>query len=489
MGLPQTQSFSYDPLDRLLSASASGGFNGVGDYSQSYSYDPLSGNLAAKGGVSYSYGDSGHAHAVTSLSNGSSFQYDANGNMTQRIVNGQTYNLSYDAENRLAGVSGANTASFIYNGDGERVVSTVGGVVVVYVGEYFEWQPATTASIRYYYAGGQRVAMRMGSAPPLWLLGDHLGSTAVVANTDATQHSRKGYKAFGETRFAAGSLPTRYQFTGQASHESDFGLYFYKARWYDPALGRWTSLDTVVPSPGNPLDWDRYSYTRNNPIKYLDPGGHTPIEGDDYPPPEEDNPLSTITVDDENGICIKTANIGCSGTIQSNLEWILLNTGYIRDPQFWNDLSLFFTDAAFAASTAGATAEITGAILGSEGGPFGIIVGAIGGNEFHIAVTNPIESGLSGVATFTTVFFADPLSGNSSLIYQNGTISVTIGEASATAIASQSVGTVMNVGVIDAIIDAYASTYSHGQAPGVFDLFGISGASYSLGPLTIIFGR
>ena len=214
MGLPQTQSFSYDPLDRLLSASASGGLNGVGDYSQGYSYDPLT--------------------------DGGSFQYDANGNMTQRVVNGQTYNLAYDAENRLTGVSGASTASFTYNGDGERVVSTVGGAVVVYVGEYFEWQPATTALTKYYYAGSQRVALRViapgqahGEDASLWLLGDHLGSASVAANTNGTQHSRKGYKAFGESRFAVGSLSTRYQFTGQASHEADFGLYFYKARWYD----------------------------------------------------------------------------------------------------------------------------------------------------------------------------------------------------------------------------------------------------------------
>ena len=109
---------------------------------------------------------------------------------------------------------------------------------------------------------------------PLWLLSDHLGSTAVAANTDATQHSRKGYKAFGETRFAAGSLPTRYQFTGQASHESDFGLYFYKARWYDPALSRWASPDPIIPELHNPLAFDRYSYAYNNPIRYRDSSGH-----------------------------------------------------------------------------------------------------------------------------------------------------------------------------------------------------------------------
>ena len=249
----------------------------MGDYSQGYSYDPSSGNLAAKGGVSYTYGDSSHAHAATNLSDGSSFQYDANGNMTQRTVNGQTYNLSYDAENRLTGVSGASTASFIYNGNGQRVVSTVAGLAVVYVGEYFEWQPATTALTKYYYAGSQRIAIRVGEDAPLWLLGDHLGSTAVVANTDATQHSRKGYKAFGETRFAVGSLPTRYQFTGQASHEADFGLYFYKARWYDAYLNRWTSPDSIIPLGQGVQAFDRYAYVNNSPVVYNDSSGHCAI--------------------------------------------------------------------------------------------------------------------------------------------------------------------------------------------------------------------
>ena len=67
------------------------------------------------------------------------------------------------------------------------------------------------------------------------------------------------------------------QFTGQASYEAEFGLYYYKARWYDPHLGRFSQPDSMVPDSGNPLDWDRYAYVRNNPQKYVDPNGHNPL--------------------------------------------------------------------------------------------------------------------------------------------------------------------------------------------------------------------
>jgi RHS repeat-associated protein len=86
------------------------------------------------------------------------------------------------------------------------------------------------------------------------------------------QTTRQLYKPWGEPRYASGSLPTDYTYTGQYSHVSDFGLLFYNARWYDPALGRFTQPDTVVPS--GPQGYDRYAYTSNNPVRYVDPTGH-----------------------------------------------------------------------------------------------------------------------------------------------------------------------------------------------------------------------
>jgi hypothetical protein len=54
----------------------------------------------------------------------------------------------------------------------------------------------------------------------------------------------------------------------------------YKARFYSPTLMRFTQLDTIVPQPGNPQSWNRYSYGLNNPVKYIDPSGHCYVESE-----------------------------------------------------------------------------------------------------------------------------------------------------------------------------------------------------------------
>ncbi|GAP06343.1 protein containing RHS repeat-associated core domain [Anaerolinea thermolimosa] len=55
---------------------------------------------------------------------------------------------------------------------------------------------------------------------------------------------------------------------------AEIGLYYYGARWFDPALAHFVQADTIVPETGNPLAWDRYLYTLGNPIIYNDPTGH-----------------------------------------------------------------------------------------------------------------------------------------------------------------------------------------------------------------------
>ncbi|AKG53330.1 hypothetical protein DGWBC_0654 [Dehalogenimonas sp. WBC-2] len=65
---------------------------------------------------------------------------------------------------------------------------------------------------------------------------------------------------------------TEEKFTGQKLDST--GLYYYNARYYDAALGRFISADTVIPSFLNPQSLNRYSYCYNNPLKYTDPTGH-----------------------------------------------------------------------------------------------------------------------------------------------------------------------------------------------------------------------
>jgi RHS repeat-associated protein len=166
-------------------------------------------------------------------------------------------------------VSGGAAASFVYDGDGRRVKATVNGVTSYYVGDHYEVSGGVVK--KYYTAGGQRIAMRSGGTL-YWLLNDHLGGTAhTISGTTETGEVR--YRAFGVTRFSSGVTPTTYRFTGQRE-EAALGLYYYNARWYDPALGHFLSPDSIVPEAGNALDYHRYAYVRFNPLKYEDGSGH-----------------------------------------------------------------------------------------------------------------------------------------------------------------------------------------------------------------------
>jgi RHS repeat-associated protein len=185
-------------------------------------------------------------------------------------VSGQSYTLGYDAEGHLVSVSGPSmSASFAYDGDGARVKSTINGTVTGFVGTYYEKTGSTVT--KYYYAGGDRIATRTGSTLN-YLLSDHMGSTSITTDASGSPVAELRYKAWGETRYASGSTPTRYQFQGQYSNEAEFGLVYMNARWYDGALGRMAQADTVVPN--GVQGYDRYAFVNNNPVNHTDPTGH-----------------------------------------------------------------------------------------------------------------------------------------------------------------------------------------------------------------------
>ncbi|MCA9950619.1 MAG: peptidoglycan DD-metalloendopeptidase family protein [Anaerolineales bacterium] len=110
----QTQTFDYDWLNRLTSASTDAA--GTGQYSHTYDYDSI-GNITDFDGSAYTY-DAAQPHAVTAA-HGNQYCYDGNANQVSRLIDGTLYSLTYDIENRLTGVSQVTslTATIAKSGD------------------------------------------------------------------------------------------------------------------------------------------------------------------------------------------------------------------------------------------------------------------------------------------------------------------------------------------------------------------------------------
>ena len=158
-------------------------------------------------------------------------------------------------------------ATFVYDGDGKMVQSTIDGVTTLYVGAHYQKRGNI---ITKYYAGG---AMRVGS-DLYYLLSDHLGSSSITTNASGAKVAETRYDPWGQVRYNNGNRQTDRTYTGQRSYTNDFGLMFYNARWYDPGVGRFAQADTIVPTHQGIQAFDRYAYVNNSPVMHTDPSGH-----------------------------------------------------------------------------------------------------------------------------------------------------------------------------------------------------------------------
>ncbi len=225
--------------------------------------------------AAYSYNDPNHKHAVTSLSSGETFTYDANGNMITRVENGLTYTQAFNIENQLVSVTvSGQTTQFVYDGDGNLVKKIKpDGSRTIYVGSVYEVNKSPSGSVTstttYYPAGG---AIRVNGTV-YYILSDHLGSASTTTDSSGIVTGEQRYYPFGETRLITGSIPTDHLYTGQREI-TGLGIYHYGARFYSPKLGRFLSPDSIIPDQFNPQYLNRFSYGLNNPLRYTDPTGH-----------------------------------------------------------------------------------------------------------------------------------------------------------------------------------------------------------------------
>ncbi|HNX01163.1 MAG TPA: RHS repeat-associated core domain-containing protein [Candidatus Cloacimonadota bacterium] len=168
---------------------------------------------------------------------------------------------------------------YIYDGDDNLVKSIIDDVETYYPSADYQLQITGSAQVetKYYSAGTSRIAYRI-DGEIIWLLSDHLGSTVGTVNAGGALIGVLKYTAYGELR--SGTSAIKYRYTGQRE-ESEIGLYYYVARFYDPNLGQFISADSLIPDPGSSQGFDRYAYVFYNPINYEDPSGHCVDEDGD----------------------------------------------------------------------------------------------------------------------------------------------------------------------------------------------------------------
>ena len=262
----ETESYSYDGLDRLTSGSCT-------SWSHTYTYDKA-GNRTGKDSITYTVNS---VNEVTALSDGTSFIYDDNGNRTQKTKGDDTWDYTYDYANRLTQVeeNQSTIGEYVYDGDGKRLQKTENSITTTYIysGINPVYEVNSTGSACYVYGPTGLLAKRTmidQESHTYYYHKDHLGSTRSVTDSSKNIIAASTYHPFGETEVEEGS--ERYLYNGKERDET--GLYYYGARYYDPEIGRFVTRDLIKGRKSNSQTLNRYSYCLNNPINFIDPYGN-----------------------------------------------------------------------------------------------------------------------------------------------------------------------------------------------------------------------
>ena len=288
----RNQTFTYDPLNRLISAQNAGTncaattANGKTEYwGNSYSYDAW-GNLLGKtvtkcGAENLSVTADAHNWLHISPND---YQYDVAGNMTFDTT--ENVNLSYDQENRITGAAGHG---YIYDGDGNRVekvtppTNPTSGMLYWYMkpGIVAESDLAGTLKSEYVFFDGSRVARKdFPGNTVTYYFSDNLKTASVIADAGGMIKAESDYYPWGGEIQFVNNDSNDYKFTGK-KRDAETGLDYFGARYYSNELGRWISADwsaTPVPVPyadfADPQTLSLYSYVRALPTTKADIDGH-----------------------------------------------------------------------------------------------------------------------------------------------------------------------------------------------------------------------
>jgi RHS repeat-associated protein len=260
--------------------------------SEAVTNDPASHN----GTVNYtSYDAVGNRLAMTSTLSGvpgGTFSYDTNDRLTTDTYNANGNTVSsagiantYDFENHML-THGAVT--MVYDGDGNRVSETIGGTTTKFLVDSLNptklpqvMDETVNGSVTRTYAYGlQRISedqLVSGSWVPSFYGYDGHGNVRFLSNSAGTVTDSYTYDAFGLPITTSGTTPNNYLYSGE-QYDSALGAYYLRARYYNPATGRFLAMDPYEGDVSDPLTFHKYVYTANNPVNFVDPSGEADVE-------------------------------------------------------------------------------------------------------------------------------------------------------------------------------------------------------------------
>ncbi len=240
------------------------------------------GNLDKLEVVEMTYNDANRLETY----NGQPVQYDPKGNMTYGPVNGDMSTLSYDSRNRLTSAGGV---SYEYDAENNRISSTENGLTTEYVTDssgslsrlLVAYEPDNTQTFYVYGAEGLAGQYNTGTGERLYYHFDNIGSTTCVTDQTGAVVEAFAYGTYGEL-LTQPKRNIRFLYNGSYGVMTDSnGLYYMRARYYNPDIKRFINQDIKVGDISNSQSLNRYAYCEGNPVSLIDPFGLSPQTSQD----------------------------------------------------------------------------------------------------------------------------------------------------------------------------------------------------------------
>jgi RHS repeat-associated protein len=270
----RTVGYAYNSLDRLTSeviSSDPSGLNGT----VSYALDAV-GNRTNRTSSVPGIASATSTFDLNDRISGESF--DKNGNV---ITNASGQRLDYDSNDRLTNFNNG-AVIIVYDGDGNRVRKTVGGVTTLYLvdelnptgfAQVLEELSATNSTpLRLYTYGMSLVSQRASNGTTHYYGYDGVGSIRFLTDTSANLSDTYVYDAYGVVITNTGTTTNFYRYAGE-QFDPDLGIYYLRSRYLNQTQGRFLTLDRLHGLPITDPKLHPYLYADGDPVQNSDPTG------------------------------------------------------------------------------------------------------------------------------------------------------------------------------------------------------------------------